>query len=133
LGKLVKAFGEQAKQKGLTFHWDIEPDVPKELISDPARIRQILLHLVGNAIKFTEGGEVQVRVTRESGTEGESYVRFTIGDTGIGIPADTHQGIFEPFSQSKPGQGSIFSVSLPLTLGESREPVVAREGRNLAR
>jgi two-component system, sensor histidine kinase and response regulator len=59
-----------------------------------------LVHLVGNAIKFTERGEVQVRVKRESHTEGESYLRFTVSDTGIGISAQKQQGIFEPFSQA---------------------------------
>jgi len=166
LGDVVKAFEGQAKQKGLKFTWTIEADVSKELTGDPGRIRQVLAHLVGNAIKFTEQGEVYIAVAQESRAPGASSVRFTIRDTGIGIPPEKQQRIFEPFSQadgsmtrkfggtglgltissrlvarmggmiqlqSQPGQGSTFSFTLPLPLGDRTEPSVAREGGNRTR
>ena len=78
----------------------IAPDVPARTLGDPKRLRQILMNLVGNAIKFTERGEVSVRVNVEKFDRGRAHIRFAVRDTGIGIPADKQSHIFESFRQS---------------------------------
>lgn len=131
-----------AHKKGLILSFEYAPELPEYFRGDPLRLRQILNNLIGNAIKFTERGQVQLQVSGRSGA-----VRFDIRDTGIGIPADRLHSIFDPFSQadasmsrrfggtglgttisrqlvelmrgsirvtSTEGQGSTFSVELPL-------------------
>src|SRR5262249_26247700 len=99
IGDTVHALGIRAAQKGLELACHIPPEVPDALIGDPARLRQIVVNLLGNAIKFTERGEVVVGVALESRTRDEVCLRFAVSDTGIGIPADMQQLIFEAFSQ----------------------------------
>jgi PAS domain S-box-containing protein len=89
----------QAQEKDLEFICAPEPDVPAYLKGDPGRLRQILVNLAGNAVKFTEKGEVVVRVSMESETEKEAVLRFTVRDTGIGIPEDKREFVFETFTQ----------------------------------
>ena len=90
----------RAFRKGLEFAIDIHPDVPNELMGDPVRIGQILLNLAGNAIKFTEEGEVVISVRKVS-QEGEQVVlHCTVRDTGIGVSAEKHDMIFDAFSQA---------------------------------
>jgi CheY-like chemotaxis protein len=88
--------------KGLELVCDAGPDVPDALVGDAGRLRQVLLNLVGNAIKFTKHGEVAVRVeVAEGPAPGEEAVlRFTVRDTGIGIPPDGQQRIFRAFEQA---------------------------------
>ena len=83
-----------ASRKGLDLLYWIEPDVPPVILSDHTRLQQILLNLVTNAVKFTESGEVVVRVRchRESG--GKSFLHFSVRDTGIGIPEDVRDRLF---------------------------------------
>jgi signal transduction histidine kinase len=104
LAKLVsetaQAFEAQAKQKGLSLACDISPDVPRSVTGDPARLRQILVNLVGNALKFTPTGSVAVRTTLEGSDEREIRVRFAVSDTGIGIPVEKQSVIFQPFAQA---------------------------------
>ncbi|MEM5788749.1 MAG: ATP-binding protein, partial [Syntrophobacteraceae bacterium] len=78
----------------------LDDDVPPELVGDPVRLRQIISNLVGNAIKFTEQGEIFLLVTRDSGDEETVRLKFEIRDTGIGIPPDTMPHIFDAFSQA---------------------------------
>src|ERR1700688_4836396 len=102
LGETMKALSVRAQQKGLELICEVQPDVPEGLIGDPTRLRQIAVNLVGNAIKFTEHGEVVVTVEQEPGepTNDDSVrLHFAVRDTGVGIPADKQYKIFEAFSQ----------------------------------
>jgi CheY-like chemotaxis protein/HPt (histidine-containing phosphotransfer) domain-containing protein len=90
----------RAQEKGLALTCEIAPDVPGDLVGDPTRLRQVLLNLLGNAIKFTETGEVALRVTRDADASVPGALRFTISDTGIGIPAEKLGAVFERFTQA---------------------------------
>jgi signal transduction histidine kinase/DNA-binding response OmpR family regulator len=96
----VDLVAPQAFAQGLNLRSEIDPDVPGVLVSDPTRVRQILVNLLGNAVKFTEAGEVAVSVsaTRRDGSDAFD-VLFAVQDTGIGIPADRLDRVFESFSQ----------------------------------
>jgi PAS domain S-box-containing protein len=129
LGDTLRALGLRAHARGLELTCHVAPEVPDALVGDPDRLRQVILNLVGNAIKFTERGEVAVRVSLDgpeqigngsgsgkgNGTtgppvplpapapvpeEGEVLLRFAVRDTGIGIPADKLAAVFEPFVQA---------------------------------
>jgi len=96
----VKPLAIRAQQKGLRFAFHIRSDVPDRLVGDPGRLRQVLTNLVGNAIKFTESGEVLVTVVPRSVTDDAATLHFAVRDTGIGIPEDKRSGIFEAFAQA---------------------------------
>ncbi|HUQ81335.1 MAG TPA: response regulator, partial [Gemmatimonadaceae bacterium] len=100
LDEMLYAVAPRAHAKGLELACEVGADVPVALSGDPTRVRQIMLNLVGNAIKFTETGEVVVRVTRESSSDTQIMLHFLVSDTGIGIPAEKHAAIFEPFTQA---------------------------------
>ena len=89
----------KAQQKGLEVHCLVQPTVPTALRGDPGRLRQILLNLLGNAVKFTEKGEVFIHVSREEETHDRVTLRFSVTDTGIGIPQDRMDRLFQSFSQ----------------------------------
>ena len=89
----------KAHEKGLEFICAADPDVPALLQGDPGRLRQILINLEGNAVKFTHEGEIAVRASLESETDNEALVRFSVRDTGIGIPADRQDSLFQQFTQ----------------------------------
>ena len=90
----------QADQKRLELTYSIDNGVPDQVIGDPSRLRQVLLNLVGNAIKFTQRGEVVVGAVEELRCEGKTTIHFTVTDTGIGIPAEKQAQIFEAFTQA---------------------------------
>ena len=100
LDDVLKILALRAHQKGLEMLCHVDPDVPETLIADPNRLWQILINLVGNAIKFTERGEVLINVAVDSGSANTLMLRFSIADTGIGIPMENHGRIFEPFTQA---------------------------------
>ena len=100
VGDTMKALSLRAHQKGLELAYEIESDVPDGVMGDPGRLRQVLNNLVGNAIKFTERGEVVLRVKIESREPDFIRLRFEASDTGIGIAPDKQRSIFEPFKQA---------------------------------
>jgi two-component system sensor histidine kinase/response regulator len=148
--------GERARVKRLELSAVVAPEVPSFLVGDPGRIRQVLLNLLGNAVKFTEEGAVSVRVTSSPLAEaGRFSIRFDVQDTGIGIAPEALAKLFTPFTQadgsttrrfggtglglsisrklvtlmqgeitvaSVPGQGSTFTVDMPLRAAAARTP-----------
>jgi two-component system, sensor histidine kinase and response regulator len=99
VGGAVKSLAIDASSRGLELVCGIDRDVPCRVVGDPSRLRQILSNLVGNAIKFTEVGEVVVRVSCVSKNNGDAVVRLLVSDTGIGIPPDKQDRIFNAFEQ----------------------------------
>jgi signal transduction histidine kinase len=97
-----------AEAKGLTFTIEIRPDMPMSLIGDPERLRQILFNLVGNAIKFTTHGGVQVQIAR---MDGEHWT-LKVVDTGRGIAPDDQSRLFEPFYRAGPHAGAGLGLSI---------------------
>ncbi len=100
-----------ADEKSLRLDASVEALVPSLLIGDPGRLRQVLLNLCGNAIKFTEQGSVSLTVERLSEDDGRVSLQFWVTDTGIGIPADQQQGLFEAFAQADPSIARRFGGS----------------------
>ena len=99
----LRGFALAAHSKGLELAYDIRPSVGESVIGDPHRLRQVLLNIVANAIKFTERGEVVVLVDRDP-ERGPDMLHFLVRDTGIGIPPDKKEAIFEAFSQADSSQ-----------------------------
>ncbi|NQU09422.1 response regulator, partial [bacterium] len=90
----------RAHQKELELAGQVKPEVPDFLVGDPLRLRQVLVNLIGNAIKFTDHGEVVVLVEQESASDDGVVLHFAVSDTGLGIPRDKQQAIFEAFAQA---------------------------------
>ncbi|HWM87435.1 MAG TPA: ATP-binding protein, partial [Kofleriaceae bacterium] len=102
LGSALKGLAQRAHSKGLTFLIDIPPAVPERLIGDPQRLAQIAINLVGNAIKFTERGQICLSVAVEE-RRGGLFFRFGVTDSGIGVDEDKQKAIFEDFAQADDG------------------------------
>jgi len=128
---------QKAQEKGLELAILMNYDVPTRVKGDPGRLRQVLVNLVNNAIKFTEKGEVLIRVSLAELTENRETVRFEVVDTGVGIPADHQERLFRPFSQGDAsttrryggtGLGLVVSKQIVQAMG-GRIAVSSEEGR----
>ena len=97
--EVVKLLALRARQKGLTLESVVTEDVPERLVGDPGRLKQVLINLIGNAIKFTERGGVTLTLTG-GGSGAPGHLRVAVSDTGVGIPAEKQQLIFDAFSQA---------------------------------
>ncbi len=126
LGDTLRSLALRAHQKGLELALHVAPDVPYRIVGDPTRLRQIVVNLAGNAIKFTDRGEVVLDVTKEPEVDDGLLLHFTVADTGIGIPPDKQQMIFAPFTQADSsatrryggtGLGLAISVQLAELMG----------------
>ena len=95
----MKTLVIEASAKRLDFSWEVAPETPDALLGDPLRLRQIVLNLVGNAIKFTQQGSVIVRVRPEACADGDLSCYFSVRDTGVGIPLEKQAAVFSPFQQ----------------------------------
>ena len=111
VGGAIKALSTAAEQKGLELSCFLSPQIPATLIADPARLTQVMINLVGNAVKFTATGEVRVRLELEPGTASPATLHCSIADTGIGIPLEKQQTIFDPFTQADSSMTRRYGVS----------------------
>jgi signal transduction histidine kinase/CheY-like chemotaxis protein len=109
-----------AHQKGLELAVHVAPDVPADLTGDPTRLAQVLINLVGNAIKFTEYGEVCVEVSVQAPTNDRTCLQFSIRDTGIGIALDQQEGLFQEFQQAQTSDNRLYGgTGLGLAVSKS--------------
>ncbi len=128
LEKVMEMVATRANEKGLALVCEIAPSAPNDLVGDPTRLRQVLLNLLGNAIKFTESGEVSLRVTLDGNFAVPTALRFAVSDTGIGIPSQKLGRVFERFTQADSSTTRRFGGSgLGLTI--SRRLVELMGGR----
>jgi signal transduction histidine kinase/DNA-binding NarL/FixJ family response regulator len=102
ISRAVELIRVKARDKGLEVEFEIDPDIPRYLVGDPTRLRQIILNLLGNSLKFTETGGLTVTITPELVSPSIAALRFAVSDTGIGIPADKLDKVFQNFSQVDP-------------------------------
>jgi two-component system sensor histidine kinase/response regulator len=124
----VESMRGHAQKRNLRLRVQVEPDVPNILVGDPVRVRQILLNLLGNAIKFTEEGQVSVQVSTESLAGKDLVLHFAVSDTGIGIPDSRLEDIFSPFAQLSTGMSRKYGGT-GLGLAITKELIGMMNGR----
>jgi PAS domain S-box-containing protein len=128
LNPTIGTLALRAHEKHLELNYRVGPEAPEVLVGDPGVLCQIIMNLVGNAIKFTERGAVSVRVEGESEEEGRACLHFTVEDTGIGIPVESQAGIFDAFAQADSSTTRLYGgTGLGLTI--SRRLVEMMGGR----
>jgi PAS domain S-box-containing protein len=123
IAECTATISSAVERKGLRIEASIDPDVWRYWIGDAERIQQVLLNLVGNSIKFTARGKIEVRVSSQPGQEGKNGLRFEVTDTGCGVPPDQADMIFEAFEQAdvslnRPQEGTGLGLSIAKTLVE---------------
>ncbi len=124
----VRTLSFSAQKKGLEIVCDVNCDVPERVVGDPMRLRQVIINLIGNAIKFTNEGEIVVSVSKQSITNNRVELLFKISDTGIGIPPEKQKLIFEAFSQAEVSTSRKFGGT-GLGLAISSQLVSMMKGR----
>ncbi len=125
INHLHEIFKIKTDEKKLGLEINIPNDLPRELIGDPLRLTQILTNLLGNAIKFTEGGKIWLHLEMKQSPPQKAIIRFEVGDTGIGIPEDQLNSIFENFSQAENSRISNSGTGLGLSIARQ---LVERQG-----
>jgi len=100
LDACLKPLELRARNKSLQLSWNTSADVPDRIITDPIRIGQVLINLVGNSIKFTDRGQIEIKVAQLTREQNRVQLRFSVRDTGIGVPKEKQKAIFEPFVQA---------------------------------
>jgi len=117
LAQSIKPLELRARQKKLRFSWNVAPEIADAVVGDPMRLRQVLINLAGNAIKFTDEGEVELKAEVESRGDHDVVLRFAVRDTGIGISPEKQSVIFEAFSQADMSTTRIYGgTGLGLTI-----------------
>jgi CheY-like chemotaxis protein len=119
---------ERAQAKGTELVMAMPPEVPRLLRGDPGRLRQVLVNLIGNAIKFTSGGEVVVRVARETESDNRVVIRFEVRDSGVGIPIEAQAGLFQAFTQADSSTTRRYGGT-GLGLAISKQLVIMMDGQ----
>jgi len=128
LDTTVEILSMRAKEKGIELACQLGPPIPARLKGDPDRLRQVLINLVGNAIKFTAAGRVLIRVDHDPGDAHPGALRFSVSDTGIGIPPDKLDSVFEAFVQADPSTARTYGGT-GLGLAISKHLVQLMHGR----
>jgi signal transduction histidine kinase/CheY-like chemotaxis protein/HPt (histidine-containing phosphotransfer) domain-containing protein len=108
LADAMGVLASKAESQGLAFHLEVQDGVPEAVLSDAARLRQILVNLLDNAIKFSTAGEVRLEVFARTVREGDTEILFAVRDQGIGIPADRMDRLFQPFGQVDPSLSRLY-------------------------
>jgi signal transduction histidine kinase/DNA-binding NarL/FixJ family response regulator/HPt (histidine-containing phosphotransfer) domain-containing protein len=128
LEEVIRSMAPRAEEKGLRLEVGIGEDVPDDLVGDPGRLRQVLVQLIGNAVKFTERGRIDVTIALEQAAEQTVTLRLAVADTGIGVPEDKHDLIREPFTQVD-GSSTRRYGGLGLGLSIASELIALMQGR----
>lgn len=127
---IIESFRFNTQKKGISLILEIEDDVPDVLLGDSARLTQILNNLVSNAVKFTDKGEVKIRVEKKGQSDEKVNLQFTVSDTGVGITEDKQEKIFESFTQERTDTSRIFGgTGLGLTISKK---LVDLQGGNIS-
>ncbi|MEN8148371.1 MAG: response regulator [Planctomycetota bacterium] len=108
VGDTMRLLAVRAHEKDLELAFQVHPDVPERLVGDRGRLRQVVVNVVGNGIKFTEAGEVLLEVDVHGRAGEEAVLRFAVTDTGVGVPEDRREAIFGPFEQADPSSTRRF-------------------------
>jgi len=129
MDELADMFRSKSAEKELEFVFDVAPGVPRGLVGDPLRLRQILANLLANAFKFTSQGEVRLAVRHEADGPDRVRLRFMVSDTGVGIPEDKQRMIFSPFTQADGSTTRLFGgTGLGLSICASLARMMGAEG-----
>ncbi len=118
LDSLKEMLQLKAESKGLALIFDCSPEVPKYIQTDESKLRQVLINILGNALKFTQAGSVTLRVRKEDKENSSHFLRFEIEDTGSGIAPDEIKKLFKPFVQTEAGRKSQQGTGLGLTISK---------------